>query len=159
MGLAGPSSAASCTASTAAVVTFRWVPELSGIHPGPDTLDRHLHLYWLCQPYSSVWSCNLPSWWPSSDWLHPAWLWLVHMWLGCCWCVHRRSTHTSTHGISQPLPTWGQETPTCVLGSVIQPCSSFYWHRLLLLWCHPPKSDRGQPPNQCHKHQYGAWMA
>ena len=111
----------------------------------------------MCLPYSAVKSCNLPSWWPSSEWLHPAWLWLVHMWVDCCHYVHQRSTHTSTHEISQPLPTWGWETLTCVLSSGIKPCSSFYWHRLSLLWCHLLKFDRGQPPNQCHIHQYEAW--
>ena len=40
MGQAGLSKAASWIALTAAVVTFRLVPELSGMHSGQDTLGR-----------------------------------------------------------------------------------------------------------------------
>ena len=40
MGLVGPSRAVSYTACTAAAVTLRWVPELSGTHPGQDTLNK-----------------------------------------------------------------------------------------------------------------------
>ena len=40
MGLVGPLRVTSCTACTAAAVTLRWVPELSGTHPGQDTLNK-----------------------------------------------------------------------------------------------------------------------
>ena len=40
MGLVGPLRAASWTAHTASAVTLRWVPELSGMHPGQDTLNK-----------------------------------------------------------------------------------------------------------------------
>ena len=40
MGLMGPSRVVSYTAHTAVAVTFRWVPELSGMHPSQDTPDK-----------------------------------------------------------------------------------------------------------------------
>ena len=40
VGFMDPSRAASCTAHTTVAVTLWWVPELSGMHPSQDTLDK-----------------------------------------------------------------------------------------------------------------------
>ena len=154
----GPLRAASCTAHTAVAVTFGWVPKSSGMHPTRTPLIRHLHLYWSSQLNNVARDYNLPSWWPSNDWLHPALLSWGCMWGGLSVYMSKVNPYKYLWNFSTTAH-WRVRNSNLCAGSGIWPYSSFYLHRLLLPQCCPLGSDRGQLPNQCHKHQYEAWMA
>ena len=79
MGQVGWSRAASWIALMAAALTFRPVPELSGMHSGQDTLDR-ASASMLALPdrivQSEIVVCQAGN--PSDGWLYPAWQSLVY---------------------------------------------------------------------------------
>ena len=73
MGLVEPLRAVTCMACTTAAMTWRWVSEVSGMHPGQGTFHKasaSILVYPLCN-IAEI--CSWPSCPPIGDSLHPAW--------------------------------------------------------------------------------------
>ena len=93
------------------------------------SLTRCSHWCQSSLPCSTAGKYSWQGWSSIDDLWHPALSSLACMLGGYYQYIHQSSTHKDTHGISQPWPIWGWETPVNRWGSRLQPLHQSSTHK------------------------------